>query len=174
MKAIGRPDYPFDSQLDQLDYAIIDFLRDDGRMPLTELGHRLGVSHATVRNRLERLVAEKVIRITAVVDPAKVGFDTHVLFGITGGLKEAPEIEKALAEFEETSYVATTSGRLDFIAAAAFSSDEELREFLIRKLSKVRGIRATETFHILNLVKRTWQWKMAPRKQRNGSKAETR
>lgn len=174
MKANNARVLPFAYQLDDLDFALIALLQRDGRMPLTELGSRLGVSHGTIRNRLDRLVGEQVIRITAVVDPAKVGFPTQVLLGMTGGLKEMPETERQLTQFEETSYVATTSGRLDFIVAAAFPSDAELREFLTRGLSKVDGIRATETFHILSLAKRAWQWQIPARKTLAGKKAARR
>lgn len=158
--------------LDELDFALVGLLQKDGRMPLTELGERLGVSHGTIRNRLDRLVTNGVMKITAVVDPPKVGFPTQVLLGIVGTLAQMPEIEKQLSELEEVSYVATTTGRLDFIVAASFESDAALRDFLTRKLAKIQSIRATETFHILSLGKRVWQWQVLSRKRAEGKPSD--
>ena len=146
--------------MDVLDRAIISELQRDGRVPLTELGSRLGVSHGTVRNRLERLLEEQVIQIVAVIDPAKAGFPTQVLLGIGAVLDRMLTIEKELARLSEVYFVSTTTGRLDFLVAAAFASDFQLRDFLARKLSKIDGIRATETFHIIHTGKRLWQWKI--------------
>ncbi|HEV8353514.1 MAG TPA: Lrp/AsnC ligand binding domain-containing protein [bacterium] len=156
--------YPYRPDLDERDFALITLLQLDGRMPLTELGGRLGVTHATVRSRLERLRTRGIIRITAVADPSKVGFPTQVILGIVGNLAHMPQIEKQLTQLEEVSYVATTTGRLDFIVVASFGSDTDLREFLVHKLSKIEGIRSTETFHILSLGKRVWQWRLPSRR----------
>ncbi len=146
--------------MDVLDRAIISELQRDGRIPLTELGSKLGVSHGTVRNRLERLLKEQVIQIVAVIDPAKAGFPTQVLLGIGAVLDRMLTIEKELARLSEVYFVSTVTGRLDFLVAAAFASDFQLRDFLARKLSKIEGIRATETFHIIHAAKRNWQWKI--------------
>lgn len=146
--------------LDEVDLSLIDELQRDGRKPLTTLAQRLGVSHGTVRNRLERALTSGVIRISAVVDPAKVGYPTQVLMGISADLTQLEAIEKKLSRFEEVTFVATLTGRLDFLIFAAFASDAHLREFLVHKLSKIPGIRATETFHILTLGKRVWQWEV--------------
>ncbi|MBI4278488.1 MAG: Lrp/AsnC family transcriptional regulator [Armatimonadetes bacterium] len=146
--------------LDQLDLALVAQLQQAGRTPLTELAARLGVSHGTVRNRLERLLSARVLRVVATVDPAKVGFPAQVLIGIHGDLHRMAAIEKQLAEFEEVTFVSTLTGRLDFVIGAVFVSDAALRDFLVNKLSTVKGIRGTETFHVLNLGKRLWQWEI--------------
>ena len=150
--------------LDQLDLALIGQLQRDGRKALTALAQELGISHGTVRNRLERLLASGVVKVSAVVDPAKIGYPLQVLIGVSANLTHLEPTEKELTRFEEVTFVATLTGRFDFLIFAAFASDVHLREFLMHKLSKIRGIRATETFHILNLGKRVWQWEVPVRK----------
>lgn len=143
---------------DELDMRLIAELQRDGRQSFTGLGEKLGVSHGTIRNRLERLLAEQVIRITAVVDPARLGFRTHVLIGISADMKHGRTIERELAAIEEAWFVATTTGRVDFLITAAFRSDVDLHKFLLERLAGINGIRGTETSHILRLGKRVWQW----------------
>lgn len=160
LDAISGPDRSRSQGLDEIDVGLIALLQQDGRTPLTDLGAKLGVSHGTVRNRLDRLVKQQVIKIIAVVDPARVGLSTLVYIGINADLKSIETIEEQLSQFPEVNYVSTMSGQFDFLVGAVFASDAHLREFLIRKLSKVRGIRSTETLHVLNLVKRVWQWQV--------------
>ncbi|MBI4277313.1 MAG: Lrp/AsnC family transcriptional regulator [Armatimonadetes bacterium] len=144
--------------LDHLDLALIARLQDSGRTPLVELAKQLGVSHGTIRNRLERLQTDGILKVVATVEPVRVGFPIQVLIGINADLRRMVTIEKHLATFQEVTFVATLTGRLDFIIGAAFASSDDLRHFLQEKLAKVAGIRRTETFHILDLGKRLWQW----------------
>lgn len=147
-------------ELDKLDLSIIALLQEDGRRPLTDLGAELGVSHGTVRNRLHKLNSEQVIRMAAIVDPAKVGFLTQVFIGMGVELKQILEVERQCLELEEVFFVVTVTGRYDIIIGAAFASDASLRDFITQKLSKVKGIRLTETLHVLSTGRRLWQWRV--------------
>ncbi len=51
-----------------IDYSIIRLLADDGRMSNTEIARRLGVSEATVRQRIKQLVESGKIRVTSQVN----------------------------------------------------------------------------------------------------------
>lgn len=146
--------------LDSLDVAIIAELQRDGRKPLSELGKQMGVSHGTVRNRIERLRAEGILKIKAVVDPGTVGFPTQVWIGINADLTSMSTLPKQLAKLPEVVYVASLTGRFDAVISAVFASSDHLRRFLVDRLSKVRGIRSTETFHILSPAKRGWDWEV--------------
>ena len=60
---------------DKIDLQIIDFLMVDGRMPCAEIARRIvGVSERAVRYRINRMVEEKLIQITAITDPKCAGF----------------------------------------------------------------------------------------------------
>jgi len=154
-----KPGQPYTFQPDSLDAALIAELQIDGRLSFTELGTKLGVSHATIRNRLERLLTQEVIKTVAVIDPIRVGFLVQVLIGIRSDLDAMSDIGESLADLEEVFFVAATTGRFDFFIFAALSSDEHLKDFLTRKLAKIRGVRDTETFHILSMTKRIWDWR---------------
>ena len=69
-----------DSQLDAYDRKIVDLLLADGRLPVTEIAARIGLSKTPTQTRLARLREAGVIRgFRAVVDPAKLGRE-HVAF----------------------------------------------------------------------------------------------
>ncbi|RLF14965.1 MAG: Lrp/AsnC family transcriptional regulator [Thermoprotei archaeon] len=51
--------------LDPVDKQVIKILQENGRLSLTEIGRRLGVSHVAVGKRLEKLTAQGVIKVQA-------------------------------------------------------------------------------------------------------------
>ncbi len=146
------------AHLDELDLALIGYLQRNGRMPLITLAEKLGVSNGTVRNRLDRLLANRIVSIVAIVDPTIVGYSSNVHMGIRADLKRMAAIERELTRLEEVNSVAVTAGRYDFVIWANFTSNHHLRNFLINKFSKIKGIRFSETSHILSWGKRVWQW----------------
>ena len=144
--------------LDKLDLSLIGYLQQNGRMSLITLAEKLGVSHGTVRNRLDRLLANRIVSIVAIVDPTRVGYSTNVHMGIRADLKRMAAIERELTQLEEVNSVAVTAGRYDLSFWGNFTSDHHLRDFLINKLSRIKGVRFAETSHILSWGKRVWQW----------------
>ena len=81
--------------LDELDGKLIAMLQDDGRASNIELAKRIGVSEGTVRRRFRNLVEDKVIRVVAIPDPAKMGRSTTALIG----LQALAEIILAIGNF---------------------------------------------------------------------------
>ncbi|MGD8392813.1 MAG: winged helix-turn-helix transcriptional regulator, partial [Desulfobacterales bacterium] len=59
---------------DQIDCRMIELLQKDGRIPNTDIAKEIGISEATVRSRLNRLIEEGYIQIVAVSNPIKLGF----------------------------------------------------------------------------------------------------
>jgi Lrp/AsnC family leucine-responsive transcriptional regulator len=65
---------PKASALDDTDWAILDELQRDGRLPFSELGRRVSLSAPAVTERVRRLEQAGVITgYRAVVDPAALG-----------------------------------------------------------------------------------------------------
>jgi Lrp/AsnC family transcriptional regulator for asnA, asnC and gidA len=161
-------------ELDHLDRALIGYLQAEGRAPLLSLASRLGISHGTVRSRLNRLLRDKVISVVGIVEPKRVGFPMSALIGIRADLKRLEATEEALVRLDEVTTVATMAGRYDFFVWGNFRDDSHLLEFLSRRLSKLPGIRSTETFHILSMNKRIWQWKVPIRRNETRPHARAR
>lgn len=64
----------FHSNLDPTDIAMIEILQDDGRISVSELGRKVGLSQPATSERLKRLEDRGIIKAyQAVVDPSSVG-----------------------------------------------------------------------------------------------------
>ena len=59
--------------IDAVDCRMIELLQKDGRISNTVIAKTIGISEATVRSRLQRLILEQYIQIVAVSNPLKLG-----------------------------------------------------------------------------------------------------
>jgi Lrp/AsnC family transcriptional regulator, regulator for asnA, asnC and gidA len=146
--------------LDALDCRIIDQLQDDGRRSNVAIARALGVTEATIRNRIDRLVSNGFIRIAAVIDPRKTPYLTDAMIWIRLERGLAREAGEHLAALPNVVYVAYTAGRYDMLIEALFESDDQLVEFLHGTLSKVPGVLQSETYHVLHTVKINYDWRL--------------
>ena len=140
--------------MDDLDLRIIELLQVNGRASNARVARDVGVSEGTVRRRLRRLIKDETIRVVAVPDPEKMGFNTVALIGIQADPDKIDEVAEGLAELAETQYVSLTTGSFDIFIWVALSSSEELGNFLRRKVGITPGIRRTETFVNLAIRKK--------------------
>ena len=140
--------------MDELDRKIIELLQVNGRASNARIARDVGVSEGTVRRRLRRLVQDETIRVVAVPDPEKMGFNTVALIGIQADPDKIDHVAESLAELSETQYVSLTTGSFDIFIWVALPSSEELGNFLRRKVGVTPGIRRTETFVNLAIRKK--------------------
>lgn len=146
--------------LDGLDRRIIDQLQEDGRRSNVALARALGVTETTIRHRIDRLIANGFIRIAAVIDPRKTPYQTDAMIWIRLDRRRARQAGEALAALPNVVYVAFTAGAYDMLIEALFESDDQLFAFLTTTLSKIPGIRQSETYHVLETLKINYDWKL--------------
>ncbi|HEX8025318.1 MAG TPA: Lrp/AsnC family transcriptional regulator [Candidatus Limnocylindrales bacterium] len=144
-------------ELSALDKKIIGHLQADGRRPFTQIATALGVSEAAVRARTTRLVERGFLQIVGVADPEKLGFQ-QALIGVRCHPGKLLAVADALASLSEVDYVVITAGRYDILIEAVAEDNEALLQFLNDRLQRIEGVRDTETFTYLRLVKQTYQF----------------
>ena len=144
-------------ELSELDKRIIEHLQEDGRRPFTQIASALGVSEAAVRARTNRLVEKGFLQIVGVADPEKLGFQ-QALIGVRCEPGKLLEVAEALAALSEVDYVVVTAGRFDILIETVSEDNEGLLRFLNDRLQRIDGVRDTETFTYLRLVKQTYQF----------------
>jgi Lrp/AsnC family transcriptional regulator for asnA, asnC and gidA len=144
-------------ELSDLDKGIIEHLQQDGRRAFTQIAASLGVSEAAVRARTNRLVERGILQVVGVADPGKLGFQ-QALIGIRCEPGHLLEVADALAALDEVDYVVVTTGRFDILIEAVAEDNEGLLAFLNDTLRRIGGVRDTETFTYLRLVKQTYQY----------------
>ncbi len=145
-------------EISDLDKRIIEHLQEDGRRPFTQIAAELGVSEAAVRARTNRMVERGILQIVGVTDPLKLGFHQQALIGIRCERDKLIEVAEAVADFPEVDYVVITAGTYDLLIETVCEDNNALLTFLAERLRRIEGIRETETFVYLRMVKQTYQW----------------
>ncbi len=142
----------------ELDKRIIEHLQADGRRPFTQIAAELGVSEAAVRARTNRLIERGILQIVGVTDPLKLGFHQMAMIGIRCESDQVVTVAEQIAEMAEVDYVVITAGTYDLLIETVCEDNEALLRFLTEKLRALGGVRETETFVYLRMVKQTYQW----------------
>ncbi|CAN5398215.1 Lrp/AsnC ligand binding domain-containing protein [soil metagenome] len=142
--------------LDSFDRKIIDALMHDGRMTMTELAGRVGLSKTPCQIRLKRLIETGVILgFRPIVDAAKLGMD-HIAFT---EVKLSDTREKALEEFntavrripevEECHMIASS---FDYLLKVRTADIRRYRIVLGEKISSLPHVESTSTFVAMETV----------------------
>lgn len=137
------------SELDEVDYAILEALSADGRASVRTLADHLHISRSNAHNRLARLRDEGVLTgFTASIDPQRAGLGTsaYVLLsveqpswrGMTNALRDIPYIE----------HIALVSGEFDVLVLVRTPDNATLREVVLERIQAVDSVRATHTWLI--------------------------
>ena len=149
---------PAKSQLDAVDSEMIRLLQKDGRMSHTDMARELGISEATVRNRMKKLMDEEYIQIVAVSDPFKLGFE------ITGDLYihvEMKKIDKVISELKkirELWYIVITTGDTNINAEFIVRTRDDLNDLVFNRISKIDGVLRTSVSVIMKYEKRRYDF----------------
>jgi len=145
-------------KIDKTDCDIIKMLQKDGRLSNTTIAKKLGVSEATVRARLNRLINEEYIQIVAVGNPIKLGFDIVGMIRFQIDLSKVDSIIRELKKLKPIWFIVQTTGNIDIHAEFNIRSLYELKELITKKINKIDGIIRTETALILDYAKREYTW----------------
>ncbi len=143
-------------KIDDIDRQIIATLKEDGRMPFAQIARRLGVSPGMVRQRFHRLAQDGVLQVVPVTNPTLMGYHMMALIGVRADGNRLREIARQLASFEEVIYLVLCTGTYDILVEVICRDNAHLLQFLTERLRAVEGVRDTETFIYLEIVKEAY------------------
>jgi Lrp/AsnC family transcriptional regulator for asnA, asnC and gidA len=136
------------SDLDPLDYKILEILVENANLPYTEIGQRLDVSGGTVHVRMKKMESLGIVKgAQLLIDYSKIGWDISAFLGIyldKSSLYE--DVAKQLEAIPEVVNIHYTTGIYSIFAKIICRDTQHLREVLHDKIQRVTGIQRTETF----------------------------
>ncbi len=142
---------PYGFLMDSLDYGIIDRLRQNARAGYGDIGEVIGLSASAVKRRVDRLVADGVIRgFTIQVDPAVEGLGTEAYVELFCRGTVAPEeLRRILSAVPEVVDAGTVSGSADAIVHMR-SRDIPSLEVALEKLRLAPNVDHTRSAIVLS------------------------
>ncbi len=159
---------------DKTDIKIVNLLLDDGRMPASEVARRIGdISERAVRYRIDRMVEEGVIRVSAVAKPQAFGLTTIADVWLEVESDRILEVARKMAEFDNVSYVACGIGESDVSIQIVAKDTAEIYQFVTEVVRKVPGVRKTTTSIVPLVIKDVYQWRIPASIMREIAEKET-
>ena len=131
--------------MDEIDQHLIAALRRNSRATVSQLAAELDVSRATVRSRMDKLVADgEILGFTIVVksETRELPVRGMTLIQIEG--KGTERIINQINGMPHVQSIYTTNGRWDLVVELAAKTLPELDEVL-RRLRLIDGVSASET-----------------------------
>ncbi len=142
--------------MDRLDVQIVSRLQEDGNATNANIAksiHPNPVSEETVRRRLKKLMEDGYMRIVAVPDARKMGYESQVIIGLQADADKIDDVADALADMDEVSWVSITTGSFDIFVWATVKSFDQLSDFLRTRVGRIDGVKKMETFLTLESKK---------------------
>lgn len=145
------------SELDSFDLKILDAVCADGRITVTDLADKIGLSKSPTQTRLRRLEERGYIRgYRALLDPIQLGRD-HVAFA---QVRLSDTRERALAQFNaavakipEIEQAHLIAGNFDYLLKVRTRDMNDYRIVMAEKLSTLPFVENTSTFVAMQSVK---------------------
>ncbi len=140
--------------LDILDMKIIKCLTDDARSTYKKMAEEAGVSEATIKNRIDKLMEEGIIKkFTIVMDYHKLGRAIKAFIGLKVQPAKLSSIVKDIEKNPDVHVLYRTSGDVDLLIEVIFEQMEDLNAFLEKKLA-LDGILGTVVTIVIGPYKR--------------------
>ena len=144
-------------QLDRFDRMILQVLSTDGRLPVTDLAKRIGMSKTPCQNRLKRLHADGfIVGFRAILDPQKLG-QHHVAFTevTMSDTREAAldAFNKAVQRVPEIEQCHMIAGSFDYLLKIRTTDIQAYRRLLGEIITVLPHVANTSTYVTMQSVK---------------------
>jgi Lrp/AsnC family transcriptional regulator for asnA, asnC and gidA len=126
------------ARVDAVDHRIVAALQRDGRRPFTSM------------------------QVVAVADPMALGYQAIAMVGISVDARARKQVAEAVGRLPEVSYLVLVAGSFDLLAEVVCEDHDHLLRLLSEDLAAIEGVRRTETFMYLRLLKEAYTWSVAP------------
>lgn len=145
------------SELDSFDQAILQEMAGDGRISVTELAQRIGLSKSPTQARLKRLEKERYITgYSAQLDPIRLGLN-HVAFVEVrlSNTREASlsDFNRAVRKTPEIEQCHMLAANFDYLLKVRVKDMMAYREVLGEKISALPHVASTSTYVAMQAVK---------------------
>ena len=132
-------------KLDETHIAIIRHLQD-GRKSFKKIADALSLSENTVRTRVNRLLEEGILEISARVNPESLLGHQVVVVGVKLKTMDLVEKGEAFSRLKGVVSVSVVTGRYDLLLTVLLNEDFGLLEFYTQEVAGIPEVQSVETF----------------------------
>lgn len=132
--------------MDEIDKQILEMLRDNSRMPFTDIAKRLKLTEGAVRYRVNSLAKARIIK-RFTIEAGEEGLPS--LIGVKVGPKvDMQHIASRIVRMDGVEKVLEITGETDMIVFARTSSSNTLNK-MIDAIRAIPGVGSTVSYLVL-------------------------
>jgi Lrp/AsnC family leucine-responsive transcriptional regulator len=144
-------------KIDRSDQMILTILQDNCRISNAALAKKIGLTPPAALERVKKLEREGIILgYRAILDKKKLGKGLTCLIALDlehyNKKKVFSSVEENLKKLPDVENIYLVTGRYDYIIKVNVRDVDELREFVVEKLTKIEFINKVETFITISSI----------------------
>lgn len=125
-------------KLDKTDLKIIQSLEEDARKPVTQLAKETGVSRPTIISRLDRMMKQNILHISAGINIRELGFPVACVALETKGIDLRQKVERNLSRCPRVLMLLRPAEKANMLAFL-FGEDQNTLRATIESLRDFSG-----------------------------------
>jgi Lrp/AsnC family transcriptional regulator, regulator for asnA, asnC and gidA len=133
-------------QIDEIDENLINELEKNGKLSYASLAEKLNTSNATISRRINSLIKRDMIKIVAVPNPTKLGFNINSLIHLRVQTEKLDDVCEKISSYPEVHSVMTLINNFDIVVGVHFPTSEMMHDFIVNNVAAINGIVNIETY----------------------------
>jgi DNA-binding Lrp family transcriptional regulator len=133
-------------------------LHANARASASDIARKTNANERTIRKRIERLVSDGAIRLTAILDPLAFGYVTAADIFLEADAGLEPAILDQLMSMPQVTYIALGQETKEISIEARFKDNEALRDFLGRTLPDIPGVTVSRYTLVPRILRNIDEW----------------
>ncbi len=143
---------------DQIDFKIIQELSQDARKSAAKIAKNIDVNERTVRRRIEKLIEDKTVRITTIVDPNSFGYNAIADINLKVDDPVYNDFIESCKANPNVCYIATGWGKANLSIETRFIDNSDMYNFINHTLSEAEGVEVVNYFIIPKIIYNIDEW----------------
>jgi len=144
-------------QFDRYEIAMLNLLQAEGRMSISDLADRIGLSATPCARRFEALRDAGVLKgFQAQISRRAIGLTVEVFVQVrlASHSDDSPDLFiNTVENMDEVTACWTMTGDYDFLLHVMVPSVDDLNEFVMNRLMRLKGVRDVHTQLVLRNIK---------------------
>ena len=136
--------------VDEIDENILGLLEENARMSYVEIGNSVGLSEGAVRNRIQSLVSEKVIKKFTIEKSTSHGVRALTMLSVNPSVPTY-EVSKMVSELDGVERLYEVTGEYDIVLVSSSPNIDGIN-LCIEDIRKIPGVEKTNTIIVLRTV----------------------
>jgi Lrp/AsnC family transcriptional regulator, regulator for asnA, asnC and gidA len=139
-------------KLKEKDLKLLQALRTNGRMPLTELSKRTKIPISTIFERLRKHKIDIIQKSTILLDFKKLGFNVRVHFICRVDKNRKEHLQEHLEKTPNINRLYRINNGFNYLCEAIFEDMQRAEQFM-ESLHEEYHVKKIESFYILDVIK---------------------